>query len=241
MNTRPPSNRRETPASPRRGPFCSTRPLLWTMALQFQHRENHRSLEHPSVDMGVGGAGRGPLKVSFLSLHFPPWHTSLACACVLSWPVMSSYLQPLGQQAPPSMGFFRQEYWSGLPCPPPGDLPHREIEPVSLTSPALAGRFFTTSAPGTLSWSILQLGLCTQPVSIARTATPSSSPGGTWASRRGTWTVSDSEVWVFEVFLRCPTQSPFSKVMNTAPGTSPTGQRRALWLLEKGSEIRYPR
>ena len=42
--------------------------------------------------------------------------------------------------------FFRQEYWSGLPCPPPGDLPDSGIEPTSLESPALAGRFFTTSA-----------------------------------------------------------------------------------------------
>ena len=48
-------------------------------------------------------------------------------------------------QAPQFMGFFRQEYWSGLPCPPPGDLPDSGIEPVSLTSPALAGRLFTTS------------------------------------------------------------------------------------------------
>ena len=45
-----------------------------------------------------------------------------------------------------SMGFSRQEYWSGLPCPPPGDLPHPGIEPVSLRSPALVGDFFTTSA-----------------------------------------------------------------------------------------------
>ena len=44
------------------------------------------------------------------------------------------------------MGFSRQEYWSGLPCPPPGDLPDPEIEPMSLTSLALAGGFFTTSA-----------------------------------------------------------------------------------------------
>ena len=49
-------------------------------------------------------------------------------------------------QAPLSMGFSRQEYWSGLPCPPPGDLPHPGIEPASLMSPALAGGFFTTSA-----------------------------------------------------------------------------------------------
>ena len=49
-------------------------------------------------------------------------------------------------QAPLSMGFSKQEYWSGLPCPPPGDLPDLGIEPVPLTSPALAGRLFTTSA-----------------------------------------------------------------------------------------------
>ena len=45
-----------------------------------------------------------------------------------------------------SMGFSRQKYWSGLPCPPPGDLPDPEVEPVSLMSPALAGRFFTSRA-----------------------------------------------------------------------------------------------
>ena len=43
------------------------------------------------------------------------------------------------------MRFSRQEYWSGLPCPPPGTLSDPEIEPGSLTSPALAGRFFITS------------------------------------------------------------------------------------------------
>ena len=43
-------------------------------------------------------------------------------------------------------GFSRQEYWSGLPFPSPGDLPEPEIKPLSLKSPALAGRFFTTSA-----------------------------------------------------------------------------------------------
>ncbi|ELR61723.1 hypothetical protein M91_07896, partial [Bos mutus] len=45
-----------------------------------------------------------------------------------------------------SMGFSRQGYWSGLPCPSPGDLPDPEIKPASLKSPALTGGFFTTSA-----------------------------------------------------------------------------------------------
>ena len=44
------------------------------------------------------------------------------------------------------MGFSRPEYWRGVPFPPPGNLPDPGIEPESLTSPALAGRFFTTSA-----------------------------------------------------------------------------------------------
>ena len=51
----------------------------------------------------------------------------------------------VAHQAPLSMGFFRQEYWV-LPFPLLGDLPHPGIEPVSLTSPTLAGRFFTTNA-----------------------------------------------------------------------------------------------
>ena len=52
----------------------------------------------------------------------------------------------VAHQAPLSMGFSRQEYWSGLLCPPPGDLPNLGVKPVSPASPALAGRFFTTSA-----------------------------------------------------------------------------------------------
>ena len=55
-------------------------------------------------------------------------------------------LWTIAQQAPLSMGFSRQEYWSGLPCPPPGDLPDPGIEPASLMSPGFAGGFFTTSA-----------------------------------------------------------------------------------------------
>ena len=52
----------------------------------------------------------------------------------------------VGHQAPLFMEFSRQEYWSGWPSPLPGDLPNPGIEPTSLTSPALAAGFFTTSA-----------------------------------------------------------------------------------------------
>ena len=44
------------------------------------------------------------------------------------------------------MGFSRQEYWSGSPNPPPGDLPDPGVKSTSLMSPAVAGRFFATSA-----------------------------------------------------------------------------------------------
>ena len=54
-------------------------------------------------------------------------------------------LWTISRQASQSMGFSRQEYWNGLPCTPPGDLPDPGIEPVFLTS-TLADGFFTTSS-----------------------------------------------------------------------------------------------
>ena len=59
----------------------------------------------------------------------------------------------VAHQAPLSKGFSRQEYWSGLPCPPPGDLPNPRINPASLMSPPLASGFFTTRA----TWEALSL------------------------------------------------------------------------------------
>ena len=66
---------------------------------------------------------------------------SLICICLFAttWTV--------ARQAPLSMGFSSQEYWRGLPFPPPGDLPDPGIKPASPVSPALAGRFFTTQPP----------------------------------------------------------------------------------------------
>ena len=65
--------------------------------------------------------------------------------------------QTIACQAPLSMGFSRQEYCRGLPCPSPVDLPNPRIKPVSLMSPAPAGGFFTTRAiweAQALSWHI---------------------------------------------------------------------------------------
>ena len=54
----------------------------------------------------------------------------------------------VASQAPLSMEFFQAKFWSGLPFPPPGDLPDPEIEPESHASFALAGGFFSTVPPG---------------------------------------------------------------------------------------------
>ena len=73
---------------------------------------------------------------------------------LFSHQVMSSSCDPLwtiASQAPLSMGFSRQVHWSGLPFPPPGNLPDPGSEP---TSPALAGGFFTTEPPGKPTYSI---------------------------------------------------------------------------------------
>ena len=56
-------------------------------------------------------------------------------------------------QAPLSMGFSRQEYWSGVPFPPPGDLPDPGIKSLYLASPVLAGGFFTAVPPVLLGTS----------------------------------------------------------------------------------------
>ena len=62
-------------------------------------------------------------------------------------------LWTVAHQAPLSMGFSKQEYWSGFPCLPPRDLPDPGIKPESLMSPALVGGFFMTST----SWGALPL------------------------------------------------------------------------------------
>ena len=66
--------------------------------------------------------------------------------------VSNSFANPktVAHRAPLSMGFLRQEYWSDLPFPFPGDLPNPGIEPMSPGSAALAGRFFTTVSLETL-------------------------------------------------------------------------------------------
>ena len=75
-------------------------------------------------------------------------------------------------QAPPSMEFSRQDYWSGVPFPSPGDLPDPGIKPESLMSPALAGSFFTTSATWEAPQESLLLLLLSRLSHVRRLATP---------------------------------------------------------------------
>ena len=89
----------------------------------------------------------------------------LSCfSCV--WLFVTLWIVPC--QAHQSKGLSRQEHWSGLPCPPPGDLPDPGIEPASLKSAPLVGRLFTTSTTWealntyylwSIAWSTIMNGL----------------------------------------------------------------------------------
>ena len=68
--------------------------------------------------------------------------------CVLSCLTLCNNMAVV-HQAPLSMKFSRQEYWTGFPFPTPGDLLNPEIQSMSPASPALGGRFFITAPPGT--------------------------------------------------------------------------------------------
>ena len=74
--------------------------------------------------------------------QIPEGENNLSLSCVQLFVTP----QTVAHQAPLSMGFSRQEYWCGLPCPPPEDLPDLGIELMSLASPTLAGGSFTSNA-----------------------------------------------------------------------------------------------
>ena len=73
------------------------------------------------------------------------WESMHGAYCVISNSCSPMDCSPQGSSV---LGFSRQEYWSGLSFPPPGDLPDPGIEPVASASPALAGGLFTTVPPG---------------------------------------------------------------------------------------------
>ena len=98
-----------------------------------------------------------------LSCFSLDWH------CVTFWTV--------ARQALLSMGLSRQEYWSELPWPPPGDLPNPRVKPMSLNFPALAGRFFTTST----TWEAYDYSMRHDKICLIKTLCDT--PWGIWAGR----------------------------------------------------------
>ena len=93
----------------------------------------------------LGGGSNACLRINEIGIRnfqFIQLPCILSCFCRV-WLFATPWT--VACQASLSMGFSRQECWSGLPLPPPGDLPNPGIKPVSLMSPALTGRFFTSS------------------------------------------------------------------------------------------------
>ena len=109
-------------------------------------RRRERETEHPATFQSlipVFSESHWIVGLEFTEFSF----ALIMCVCYhFSRVQLFVTLWTVAHQAPLSTGFSRQEYWSGLPCPPPGDLPDLGIKPASLSPPALAGEFCTTSA-----------------------------------------------------------------------------------------------
>ena len=76
-------------------------------------------------------------------------------ACALIHDQLFVTLRTVAHQSSLSMGFYLQEYWSGLPFPSPGDLPYPGIKPTFPVSPELADGFFKTEPPGKPYFNII--------------------------------------------------------------------------------------
>ena len=107
-----------------------------------------RGLNNKNLFPQGPGCWKSPQSQGWLAWLVPSEAPLLGlCVCAMSLQSCPTLCDPtVACQASLSMGFSRQEYWSGLPSPPPGDLPDPGIEPTSLMYPALAGRFFTANA-----------------------------------------------------------------------------------------------
>ena len=97
------------------------------------------------------------LMVGLLSVNTVLLHSDCCCCCLVakSCPTLLRHPWTISGQTPPSMGFSRQEYWSGLSFPPPGEHPDPGTKPESF---ALADSFFTTEPPGESTCTMI--GLC---------------------------------------------------------------------------------
>ena len=131
--------------------FSNVNVGLWLQLLLKSCASPERRLSSLHTDLPKGA----PIKLSRLRVNL----RLLSSACMLShFSHVQLFAAPwtVACQAPLSMVFSRQKYWSGLPCPPPGDLPNSGIEPMSLISPALAGSSLPLAASGygCESWTI---------------------------------------------------------------------------------------
>ena len=113
--------------------------MLWG-AISWKAVRNVKSRPLSRPPQGDSRVGLSSLPFNRPSSGSPVWLNVLIRVPLFStpWAVVC--------QSPLFLEFPRQEYWGGLPCSPQGDRPESGIDPASLTSPALAGRSFTTSA-----------------------------------------------------------------------------------------------
>ena len=114
---------------------------VYYLGLGLKHLSFEKTfLGHAACEILVPQPGMKPTSpaVEAWSLHH--W-----CMCPKSYLTFCNPMDgsPPGNSVP---GILQERYWSGLPCPPPGDLPNPGTDTASLTSSALAGRFLTTSA-----------------------------------------------------------------------------------------------
>ena len=111
------------------------------------HHLSEQSENHPL--RALFSVVRGILKLTgwIKFPKHPSSHSPSKCMCAELLSRVQLFVTPwtVARQAPLSTGFSRQEHWSGLPCPPPGNLPDPGIDSTSLMSPAQAGKFFITS------------------------------------------------------------------------------------------------
>ena len=129
-------------------------PRHWSIGVRevVQHDEALPINMGPDVEFKFSSPG---FPFSHLLIYFgaPQMFSNVWVLSRFTWVWLFEAPWTVAFQAPLSMGLSRQEYWSGLPCPPPGNLSNPRIKPTSLTSPALAGGFFTTIA----TWEVPDL------------------------------------------------------------------------------------
>ena len=129
-------------------------PLFWSLFLSYPRSNLNTELlwmNHRYINVHWIFVHMHILNYICICVHMCNMHIRAVAVCMFGpWVIADSFVTPwtIAPQALLSMGFFRQEYWSGLAFPSPGDLPDPRIKP---TSPAFFGRrnfFFTTEPPG---------------------------------------------------------------------------------------------